>query len=356
MRITAFDIVRDINQLQRDRTYCYVNEKNPGRIVIEHVQEPEGPIRFRRYNASKGKTLKNAKIENISSQMIWRLANTLEHNRPVNVDRVFSGSYNTRSVLEALLAHTPNIFVCRPKRVESANSYKKLKPGHKHLIRFDDKTHEKGKIELIDVDIEISEVVSEAIFEKITVSNSSHINETIQQSRRHAQIQIALIFIGEQLGFKTWVAANDRSITYRDEPISSLPSVVDNLSNMQQISAFQDAVQAARLIDCVWFKNGRLMPAVMEVEHSTGVTSGLTRMKKFYDTAPAIRDIRWVIVAPDDDRHKVIDQANWAQFKEMNVKFFPYSAVDELFALCNRRKPKGVTDEFLDCFMENCVS
>lgn len=98
------------------------------------------------------------------------------------------------------------------------------------------------------------------------------------------------------------------------------------------------------------------MPAVMEVEHSTGVTSGLTRMKGFYDLGPALRDIRWVIIAPDDDRAKVLEQANRDQFREMRVKFFPYSAVEELYSLCQRRKPKGITDAFLDAFMEECVS
>jgi type II restriction enzyme len=97
------------------------------------------------------------------------------------------------------------------------------------------------------------------------------------------------------------------------------------------------------------------MPAVMEIEHSTGVTSGLTRMKGFLDTGPQLRNIRWTIVAPDEDRQKVIDQANREQFREMETKFFPYSAVEELYSLCDRRKPRGVTDQFLDCFMEDCV-
>ena len=94
----------------------------------------------------------------------------------------------------------------------------------------------------------------------------------------------------------------------------------------------------------------------MEIEHSTGVASGMTRMKGFFDTGPMLRNIRWTVVAPDEDRNKVIEQANRNQFREMETKFFPYSAVEELYSLCDRRKPQGVTDEFLDCFMEECVS
>lgn len=47
------------------------------------------------------------------------------------------------------------------------------------------------------------------------------------------------------------------------------------------LASYEEARVAANLIDCIWFKNGKLMPAVMEVEQSTGVTSGLTRMKNF---------------------------------------------------------------------------
>ncbi|MEX2592629.1 MAG: hypothetical protein WD426_07630 [Anditalea sp.] len=92
------------------------------------------------------------------------------------------------------------------------------------------------------------------------------------------------------------------------------------------------------------------MPAVMEVEHTTGVTSGLTRMKNFKDHFPPF-PTRYVIAA-DDDRKKVVQEANKPQFKELDVRFFPYSAVEELYALCQKRKFKGITEDFLDCYME----
>jgi type II restriction enzyme len=123
------------------------------------------------------------------------------------------------------------------------------------------------------------------------------------------------------------------------------------LKEVKLMSAFDDAIQAALLIDCIWFQNGKLMPAVMEVEHSTGVTSGLSRMKNFKDKFPPF-PTRYVIVAPDEDRDKVIKEANKPQFKDLNTRYFTYSAVEELYALCQRRKLKGVTEDFLDCFME----
>ncbi len=356
MRLTAQNIIRAINQLPRNREYQYINPRNSSLIKLETVQEPERPIQFRRYNPTKGEKLSSAKLENISSAMIWRLASAATPDRPINVDRLFSGSYNTRSVLEALVAHTSNFYVCRPGRIEHSNASKLVKAGHKHLIYVPETPHEVGKVVTMQIDIEISDVSVEAVYQDFSIEvEKRSLDSSIQQQRRHAQIQIALILIGQQLGFRTWIAQNDRGISYKGQKIAEMTSVVDDLNQERLLSAYPDAVRAAKLIDCVWFKNGRLMPAVMEVEHSTGVTSGLTRMKGFFDLAPALANIRWTIVAPDEDRQKVLEQANREQFRSMNVKFFPYSAVEELYSLCDRRKPRGVTDEFLDCFMEDCI-
>ena len=96
------------------------------------------------------------------------------------------------------------------------------------------------------------------------------------------------------------------------------------------------------------------MPAVMEVEHTTGVTSGLTRMKGLQDNIPSFKT-RYVIVAPDDDRQKVVDEANRAQFLSLDTRYFSYSAVEELYYICTHRNLHGVTQDFLDCYMEPVV-
>lgn len=42
-------------------------------------------------------------------------------------------------------------------------------------------------------------------------------------------------------------------------------------------------------------------------------------------------------------------------FRELDTRFFPYSAVEELYTICQRRKLRGVTEDFLDCYMEPMV-
>lgn len=334
-----------------------MNPKNKGLIQIESISLPEGPIRIKRCDPSKGETFENKKPITISSQMIWRLANAIRQNQPINVDRILGASYNTRSVLESLLAHTPQFQFCYPGRIESINSNESIKKGHKHLMWTPKSPHENGITNEIETGIVISEVpMIEAYYEALVLPSESGIEEfDIDIKRRHAQIQIALYFIGKQLGFRTWIAQNDKGILYQNKKLGEFDGVIGKLDDELLIKSHHDAVKAALLIDCIWFKNGRLMPAVLEIEHSTGVTSGLTRMKNFYDRFPPF-PTRYVVVAADEDRNKVVQEANKPQFSELQTKFFPYSAVEELYALCQKRKIKGVTEEFLDCYMETIVN
>lgn len=188
--------------------------------------------------------------------------------------------------------------------------------------------------------------------EQITLP--SNYKEIPNRHPKHNQIQIALVEIGKQLGFRTWVAQNDKGIIYKDKKIAEMDTVIARLEDENLMVAQEQGRNAAKLIDCIWFKNGRLMPAVIEIEQSTGVRSGLTRMKTFQDAFPPF-PTRWVIAAPDEDREKVLRECNTPQFHPLNPLYFPYSAIEELYSLCQRRKIKGVTEEFLDCFMEKTL-
>ena len=353
MRLTASNIVRAIGQLSRNTTYNYIHPKTKGLIEIVDVIYPEGPITIKRYNPSNGEVSANARPESISTQMIWRIANAFTPNQPINFDRVLGGSYNTRSVLEALIVHTPQFYTCSPGRIETTSITNGIKKGHKHVMWCPDAPHMLGIIASRETEIVISEMPNiDAYYEALTVPDETLAGTIdIGIQRRHAQIQIALIMIGKQLGFRTWVAQNDRGIIYNSKRIGEMENVISSLQDVNLIAPYNGAVNAARLIDCVWFKNGRLMPAVMEIEHTTGITSGLTRMKGLQDVLPPF-PTRYVIIAPDEEREKAVREISRLQFRSLNARYFPYSAVEELYALCQRRKIKGVTEEFLDCYME----
>ncbi len=356
-RVTGYNLVSFINQLPKHYDYPYVNPRNPALIRITRVEMPQGPIFFKRWNPQKGETPIEATEDSISPQMIWRIANALYEGQPINFDRVLGASYNSRSVLESLIAHTPQFYHCNPGRVEDIAGNTRVESGHKHILWRPDAPHQNGKLAFFDVKVAISEIpTSAAVYDALQLPDTVDLRGmNIEVARRHTQIQIALYQIGLQLGYRTWIAQNDKGIVYNEKPLIEQDGIVKSLQNEKLIGPFDGAVKAASFIDCIWFKNGKLMPAVMEVEHTTGITSGLSRMKNFHDIMPPF-PTRYVIVAPDEDREHVVAEANKPMFGDLQVRFFPYSAVEELYVICQRRKLRGITEEFLDCYMEPVVA
>jgi len=354
-KITGYNLVQFINKLPKNCDYNYISPRNPGLIRIVDVTLPEGPITIKRWSPEKGETAVNAKNESISTEMIWRVANAFFEGQPLNIDRVLAASYNTRSVLESLIAHTPQFYYCYPGRVEDIAGHTHTERGHKHILWLPSEPHKNGTLIKKDTEIVISEIPTSAVvYDSLALSQSIDLQGMdIEVARRHTQIQIALYLIGLQLGYRTWIAQNDKGIIYNEKRLIEQDGIVKELQ-AEPLVNFDGAVKAGLYIDCIWFKNGRLMPAVMEVEHTTGVTSGLARMLDFHNKIPPIMT-RWVIVAPDEDRHYVAEQANKPMFRPLDVRYFPYTAVEELLIICQRRKLRGVTEDFLDCYMEKIV-
>lgn len=355
MNVTPSNLVAAIDKLPRNVYYDYCEKRTKTKVRIVKVSLPVGGITIERKQIKKGSSTPQITEESISVSMIRRYANAFGEGLPVHVERVFGSSYNTRSALEALVAHTPEFHLAYPKRIEMLDSSTELKKGQKVLIWDPNNLHPQGQIHKIPTELTISERPSiETIYGIVEIPPDVKFEMEVPVKRRHTHIQILLAKIGAQLGYRTHIAANDQTIEYNGKPLLALPSVTPDLKSEKLLTAWSEAIDAARFIDCVWFKNGKLMPAVMEIEHSTGVTSGLVRMQKFKNALPDLRS-RWVVVAPDEDRDEVIRKCNDPQFKGLGTKFFPYSAVEELNALCQKRKLKGVTEEFLDCFMENTL-
>lgn len=356
-KITAANLVSAIHQLPKNQEYNYINPKTKGLIRIVDVTLPEGGISFKRWTPSNGETSDNAKVESISNQLIWRIANAFSENQPINIDRVLGASYNTRSVLESLIAHTPQFYFCYPGRIEDIAGNVEIKRGHKHLMWLPSEPHKNGVSAEKKTNMAISEIPLQSVsYDLILPPAIEDAEIDVNIARRHTQIQIALYLIGLHLGFRTWIAQNDRGIIYNDKPLIEQNGIVKSLQDEPMVYPHDGAVQAGLFIDCIWFQNHKLMPAIMEVEHSTGVTSGLTRMFNFYTKLPRFQT-RYVIVAPDDDRQHVIKEASKDMFKPLNTLYFPYSAVEELYYLCEKRNlnKQSVTEEFLDCFMEKAV-
>ena len=352
-RVTGYNLVSAINQLPRNRDYNYINPKTRGLIQVVRVELPAGPIIIKRCNPDKGESFATANEVSISTEMIWRIANAFYEGQPINVDRILGASYNTRSVLEALIAYTPQFWYCYPGRIADIAGQTTIERGHKHLVWLPNKPHKNGELSLLKTDVAISEIPTTAVvYDSLDLPDSLDLQGMdIEVARRHVQIQIALYLIGRQLQYETWIAQNDKGIKYQGIALLEHEGIIKTLESKPLVGAYPGAVSAGKFIDCIWFDGDKDIPAVMEVEHTTGVTSGLDRMKNFCDHIPRILS-RYVVVAPDEDRDHVLAEACKPMFSEMDVRYFPYSAVEELYVLCQHRHIKGITKDFLDCYME----
>ena len=345
---TAYDICRHISSLRRDRVYGYVNPSTHSEIQLVDVCQPEGPILIRRrpVGGSWGK------VENISAQMLWRIANALNSGLPINVDRVLGGSYNTRSVLEALLAHTPEIFTCTPGRQEMIGGQITIKRGHKHIIWKPESPHEAGVIITLDLgeNCVINEVPSvETMYDVVPAAPRKGIDIDVQ--RRHSQIQVALSVIASSMNMRSWLAIEDHGIRFNGRVITEYPYIVKDLKAENVIANYPKAINVGKHIDCMYFNGG--LPFAFEVEHTTGVTSGLARMQEFRNAAEYL-NTRYVIVAPDSDREDVMKKIAKDQFEDLDALYFPYSQVEELYSFFIRHpgRVQGIKKDFLLTFME----
>lgn len=354
-RLTAADIVNLIRELVErfgeQLVYEYVSGRS--RLRIETIEEPEGPISFVNVD-DEGKETSS---RSISRRMIAKMALICsgKPDYPLHIDRIYSAGGNARSAFETLLVHTPHFFMCYPERVDVYTG--EILTNLKHIMWCPDEEHSWGEIAQKEYNEVIAEVELGVDFGQITVTRA-HLGkefDSIEAKTTHTQMQVALVEIGNALNFRTWIAKNDRSIQVRNARLGDLDGVIPSLDDVK-IFYKKEIKKAALLIDCIWFADeDDRIPAVIEVEHSTGVTSGLTRMLKLRETFPAI-STTFTIVAPDRLRNKVVSEANQGIYRALNARFMPYSTVRELYGLIQRYALSGIVDyRFIDPFMERII-
>lgn len=145
--LASKDLLAAISGLP-SKTLRYVSGQTSRRVHLLRV-EKDGSIAFRRYDPSKGQKATAARDESIPAALIERVASAIRAHKPFNIDSVVKASYNSRSVLESLLAHTPHFFVTYPGRYELNKSGKRvIRKGHKHLVWEPGHAHANGKVEV----------------------------------------------------------------------------------------------------------------------------------------------------------------------------------------------------------------
>jgi len=351
-QLTASDLIDQIAKL--DRTWVYEYVSGASRLKIDEIQRPVGPVRFSNYD-DNGVVIRTGSVTRQQlAKMAYICAN--KPNYPLHIDRIFSAGGNSRSALETVLAYTPHFFICYPQRVDVYSG--EIITNLKHIMWCPDEAHTLGVIARKEFTDIIAEIELGTSYGQIELSPSALSDEfdTIEAKRTHVQMQIALIEIGRALNFEAWIARPDQAIRVGNRTIGEFQNVLSSLQNVRIF--FDDAVKrAANFIDCIWFtQDGRRIPAIIEIEHSTGVTSGLTRMLKLHETMPSIQT-RYVVVAPNDLRDKVFAEANNPVFRVLDVRYMPYSTVRELYGLIQKYPLAGVVDyRFIEPFLQRVVT
>lgn len=145
-----------------------------------------------------------------------------------------------------------------------------------------------------------------------------------EQDLTHTEVQAWLRDLGHALGFKVWIAANDRSRAVgtgllADGCLAELPAAL----------AQSVAADAIRLIDVLWIhpEAGRVV-AAFEVEHTTSIYSGIVRMLDLALGLPEHAADRYFLVAPDAREADVREQFSRPAFSrigELDMRWLPYS-------------------------------
>lgn len=158
------------------------------------------------------------------------------------------------------------------------------------------------------------------------------LGESIKADREsdstHTGIQAWLRDLGLALGYKVWIAANDRGRVHNGGALSE-----GCLDDLPQTIANAPGADSIRLIDVLWIEPDRLrVIAAFEVEHTTSIYSGIVRMLDLALSSDLHAADGLFLVAPDAREEEVRAQLRRPAFnrvRDLQVRFLPYGELEK---------------------------
>lgn len=129
----------------------------------------------------------------------------------------------------------------------------------------------------------------------------------------HAQIQWILAKIGQRLGCKIWIAANDQNREWNGERLGDMS--IKSLPSLGLDAASQGII---RRIDVLWLKGANQVAAAFEIEHTTSIYSGLLRMSDLTASSPNL-NFPLYIVAPESRLPRVRKELSRPTFQALEL-------------------------------------
>lgn len=354
--IDAADLIQRVEVLRlRNRPVRYINQQNEGLIRIDAITPPEGPVRVMRWNPKKGQTEESATPASISRGMLRRVAAAIEPCVPFSVDRVLGASYNVRSVLESLLAHTADFYICHPGRIEIDGGDARILAGHKHLIHVPSKPHEVGTT----ATFETSAVVYESpgsfhIYESLLPQTGYRVRSKVTKLRLDSLIAVNLSVVGSRIGAQVHCRSEYASLAFNGQPLAKLDGYISDLGTVPLFAGFPEARQIAADVDCLWFW-GKGLVAGLQICSGEQVASKVEVLSRLRRELPPT-ETRWVVVFPSEQQARIEQQIDELRDAPREIALLDSEILGQLFFLCRNRTLNGVKpDRFIGSFLHDVV-
>ena len=125
-----------------------------------------------------------------------------------------------------------------------------------------------------------------------------------------------MLKFGHNMGYKVWVAMNDRNRRLGNSTLAKLFPLVRNLPELA--GASKDSQKMIKLIDVIWLRQDDSYEAAFEIEHTSAVYSGILRMSDLLAVTHSIT-IPVYLVAPEERRPKVMRELNRPTFTRLEM-------------------------------------
>lgn len=171
---------------------------------------------------------------------------------------------------------------------------------------------------------------------KVTEKERVEVKETIQEVQKlgHTDIQGILTELGNLLGYETYVA--DPSEKFRNKRLSEIAT----LKEMPQFT-LQRLIDTVKNIDVIWFKE-EFPFCCFEIEHTTGVTTGLLRLYQVRQL-----NAKFFIIAPKEVISKFKREIKKDPFYQIKDRYIFRSYEDLLRFYEIAHKYNNISEEFL---------
>ncbi len=218
------------------------------------------------------------------------------------------------------------------KKLIEQNEIKKVFPLSKNdniaiasWIRLGDRIREES--------FEVKTDSDESIIVTIPTTNGDEVKEETDEIKESIKIQSVVAKIGEIMGYKVWIPANNRQLVKKVGNIND-----STLLKVLPLNYDDATIKTIEQIDAIFFSKKTIV-RVFEVEHTTSIYSGILRMSDLLSLQTNMH-INIHIVAPEDRREKVFAEIQRPTFSLLEsgalsdkCSFISYDNINEILSL-----------------------